>query len=213
MYTHQSILGNYCGQDGWQHVYTSTYILSFFPHICGHISVAVTVMTTDSAWTSVFGLSPTHTEEVKLFSVLFSAGSNIIIRPQSSLSPSRCGRQRDVLLTQGSRWIREASALCYGGGDDTTGLWMTLSLWSLVLVALLVMRSVVLLVSLALCPVSLAVCLYMSLFAFVGATELTHTHTSVLRDWPGKYLLNMRNMLLQLHSADCLPLLRPNSLF
>lgn len=128
MYTHQSILGNYCGQDGWQHVYTSTYILSFFPHICGHISVAVTVMTTDSAWTSVFGLSPTHTEEVKLFSVLFSAGSNIIIRPQSSLSPSRCGRQRDVLLTQGSRWIREASALCYGGGDDTTGLWMTLSL-------------------------------------------------------------------------------------
>lgn len=32
--------------------------------------------------------------------LLFSAGSNIIIRPQSSLGPSRCGRQRDVSLTQ-----------------------------------------------------------------------------------------------------------------
>lgn len=50
------------------------------------------------------------------------------------------------------------------------------------LVALLVMRWVVLLVSVALCPVSGTVCLYTSLFAFVGATELTHTHTSVLRD-------------------------------
>lgn len=42
-----------------------------------------------------------------LFLVMFSAGSNIIIRPQSSLRPSRCGRQRDVFLPQGSRWIRD----------------------------------------------------------------------------------------------------------
>lgn len=35
MYTRQSILGNYCGQDGWQHVYMSTYILSFFPTYAG----------------------------------------------------------------------------------------------------------------------------------------------------------------------------------
>lgn len=88
------------------------YLFCFVFFTCICIIVGLTVMSTDSIWTSVFGLSPTHTEEANLLSLLFSSGSNIIIRPQISLSPSRCGRQRDVLLTQGSRWITEASALC-----------------------------------------------------------------------------------------------------
>lgn len=63
---------------------TVIYILSI--HICMHISIACWVLLNMS--------------EENFFSVLFSAGSNFIIRPQSSLNPSRCGRHRCVAYTR-----------------------------------------------------------------------------------------------------------------
>lgn len=80
-----------------------TYILLFFSS--WHISAAPALMSTDSIWTSVFGRSPIYTEGGNYFPALASAGNNFIIRAQSSLGSNRCGRQRNVVLTRGSRWI------------------------------------------------------------------------------------------------------------
>lgn len=117
LYAYHWIWGNHKMSD----MSVCPYAYYIYIIIFRHISIVLAVMNSDSIWTSALCLSPMHTEEGNLFSV-FSAGSNIIIRPQSSLRPSRCGRQRDVLLTQDSRWITETSALRCSGGDERNGL-------------------------------------------------------------------------------------------
>lgn len=70
--------------------YLQTWCLIMQPfhpfHMCKHISIVCWVLL--------------NVSEENLFTVLFSVGSNFIIRPQSSLNPSRCGRQRCVAYTR-----------------------------------------------------------------------------------------------------------------